>query len=82
MSIAKKNITQRTLNALETKNKIFETAIKLFKKYGYDKVTIEDITKQAKVSKGNFYTHFKTLIRSGRYQRPLSAIINELPNTL
>lgn len=60
MGIAQKNITQRTLNALETKSKIFETAIKLFKKYGYDKVTIEDITKQAKVSKGNFYTHFSS----------------------
>lgn len=60
MDIAKKNITQRTLNAIETKNKIFLTAIKLFEKYGYDKVTIEDITSQAKVSKGNFYTHFST----------------------
>lgn len=60
MAIAKKNITQRALNAIETKNKIFTTAISLFKKYGYDKVTIEDITKQAKVSKGNFYTHFSS----------------------
>lgn len=60
MAILKKSATQRTINAIETKNKIFTTAIKLFKKYGYDKVTIEDITKQAKVSKGNFYTHFSS----------------------
>lgn len=60
MAILEKSVAQRTINAIETKNKIFTTAIKLFKKYGYDKVTIEDITKQAKVSKGNFYTHFSS----------------------
>ena len=29
----------------------------------------------------HLYIHFRTLTRSGRYQRPLSAITNESPNT-
>lgn len=58
MAIGKKRPTQRSISAKETKNKIFKTALKLFSKYGYDKVTVEDITNHAKISKGNFYTHF------------------------
>lgn len=58
MAIEKKKPTQRSLDALETKNTIFTVALKLFAKYGYDKVTIEDIAKHSKISKGNFYTHF------------------------
>lgn len=53
-----KKLTQRSISALETKNAIFNAALMLFSKYGYDKVTIENITKHANVSKGNFYTHF------------------------
>jgi AcrR family transcriptional regulator len=52
--------TKRTLDAIETKNKLFETAIRLFSKYGYEAVTIDDITEKAGVSKGTFYTHFDT----------------------
>lgn len=58
MSLKRKKPTQRSINAQNTKNNIFEAAIKLFKKYGYDRVTVEDITDNANVSKGNFYTHF------------------------
>lgn len=58
MSIANKKPTKRELSALETKNKLFRTALMLFSKYGYEKVTIENITDHAKVSKGNFYNHF------------------------
>lgn len=58
MAIEQKKPTKRSINALETKNTIFSTALSLFAKYGYDKVTIEDIARHAKVSKGNFYTHF------------------------
>lgn len=58
MTIAKKKLTQRAQNALETKSMIFDTALRLFTKYGYENVTIDEITKQAGVSKGTFYTHF------------------------
>lgn len=53
-------VTKRTLQAQETKKKIFETAESLFAKYGYHKVTIDDIVEKAGVSKGAFYTHFSS----------------------
>lgn len=58
MTIGKKKLTKRSISALETKNKIYNIALKLFAKHGYETVTIEDIAKYAKISKGNFYTHF------------------------
>lgn len=58
MALGKKKITKRDMDALETKNKLFNVSLQLFAKYGYDKVTIDDITQYAGVSKGNFYTHF------------------------
>lgn len=58
MGIKIKPATKRALNALETKNSIFNTALTLFSKYGYDNVTIDDITSRAGFSKGSFYTHF------------------------
>ncbi len=58
--LTKRPLTQRQVNSLETKNTIYNTALTLFAKHGYDKVTIEDIAKYAGVSKGTFYTHFKS----------------------
>ena len=60
MAIVKKTPTKRTLNALETKNTIFKSAVHLFSKYGYDRVTVDDIVRRAGVSKGAFYHHFET----------------------
>ncbi len=60
MITRKKRITQRALNALDTKKRIQKTALSLFPKYGYDNVTVDEITKKAGVSKGTFYTHFET----------------------
>ena len=40
------------------KNKIFNTAMMLFSRHGYDKVKIDDIVKYARVSKGTFYAYF------------------------
>ena len=54
----RKKMTQRALDALETKNTLHSTALMLFTKRGYDKVTIDDITRYASVSKGTFYNHF------------------------
>lgn len=58
MAIARSKPTKRSLDAQETKKTIFDTAIRLFSKYGYDRVTVDDITKRAKVSKGTFYIYF------------------------
>ncbi|MHC1760031.1 MAG: TetR/AcrR family transcriptional regulator [Negativicutes bacterium] len=58
--LTQKPLTQRQVNSLETKSTIYNTALMLFAKHGFDKVTIDDIAKYSGVSKGTFYTHFKS----------------------
>ena len=41
-------------------NKIFKEAEKLFEKYGYRKVSVDDIVRKAGVAKGTFYLYFKS----------------------
>lgn len=60
MAIIEKPPTQRMLNTVETKKRLFETALSLFSQYGYNKVTVEDITRVAGFSKGTFYSYFQT----------------------
>lgn len=55
-----KNLTKRQIQLLHTKEKIYDTAFKLMVKEGYDKLTIRQICKEAGVSIGSFYNHFKT----------------------
>ena len=43
-----------------TKQKIVNTAISLFKEFGYDNVKIEDICQKCEITKSTFYYHFKT----------------------
>lgn len=50
----------RAEQALQTKNRIYETALKLFQEDNYNKVTISRICKSANVSVGNFYHYFKS----------------------
>jgi AcrR family transcriptional regulator len=45
---------------MQTRQAIFDTAISLFAKRGYDKVTIDDICEKVGVTKGAFYNHFKS----------------------
>ncbi|TRZ49597.1 TetR/AcrR family transcriptional regulator [bacterium] len=56
----KKKLTNRKKRAAATRQKIFNTAIKLFKKNGYKRVTVDDICNKAGVSKGAFYLYFKS----------------------
>lgn len=60
MEIKEKKLSLRKLNSEKTRKKLFDISLKLFGKYGFDNVTIDDITKEAGVSKGSFYFHFKT----------------------
>lgn len=53
-----KKLTNRQVQALETKKKIYDSANELIQKYGFEKVSIDDIVKMAGVSKGSFYVHF------------------------
>ena len=50
----------RKEKAILTKNKVFETAIKLIKEKGYDNVTVSQICEKAGVAKGTFYVHYKS----------------------
>ena len=58
MAITKPKSNKRTLSAQKTKEKLYQTSLKLFSKYGYNAVTVEDITSIAGLSKGTFYTYF------------------------
>lgn len=45
---------------MTTKDKIFNTAIKLFKEKGYNNVTVNDICDACEISKPTFYYHLKS----------------------
>ncbi|MGP8319973.1 MAG: TetR/AcrR family transcriptional regulator [Methanosarcinaceae archaeon] len=45
---------------IETKNKIFEVAGKLFKEKGFENTTVDEITKKAGIAKGTFFNYFST----------------------
>ena len=53
-------LTQRKQQALDTRRKIFNTALSLIKEKGFDKVSVDDICAACGVSKGAFYHHFKS----------------------
>ena len=53
-------MNKRKLQANISKNKIYNSAQKLFGKYGFDNTTIEDICKHAGVSKGLFYNYYSS----------------------
>ncbi|HEY6075087.1 MAG TPA: TetR/AcrR family transcriptional regulator [Anaerolineales bacterium] len=44
----------------ETRGKIMEAAVRLFSNRGYKTASVDDICKEAGVSKGAFYHHFET----------------------
>lgn len=43
-----------------TKEKITDTALRLFETYGYNKVTVDKIVQESGTSKGGFYHNFKS----------------------
>jgi len=56
----KPKMTMRKARALSTRRRIFDTAVSLFTKKGYSKVTIDDICNKMGLSKGAFYNYFKS----------------------
>lgn len=56
----KQKLTKRKLQAIRTKDKIYQAAVKEINDKGFNNVNIEDITNAAKVAKGTFYTHFES----------------------
>jgi len=53
-----KSISKRRTQALETKDRLYSTAIELMDREGFDNITIADISKKAGVSVGAFYHYF------------------------
>ena len=58
--MARKPAADRVSRAQRTKKKIFQSASKLIDKYGYNQVTIADISKKAGVSVGAFYHYYNS----------------------
>lgn len=52
--------TNRQTRAIQTKYKLYEAADKLFKKYGFENVSVDAIVEEAGVSKGAFYVHYSS----------------------
>jgi AcrR family transcriptional regulator len=50
----------RKEKGLQTRRRIYETAIELFSRKGYENVTVEDICRKVGVTKGAFYNHFRS----------------------
>lgn len=48
----------RSLKSQKTKEQIFQTAIKLMKKYGYEYLTVRNICAASGISTGTFYHYF------------------------
>lgn len=57
---SKSKRTKRQIQAEETKNKIYDAAVREINEKGFNNVSIEDITTAANVAKGTFYTHFES----------------------
>ncbi|GAA0179955.1 hypothetical protein SH2C18_27360 [Clostridium sediminicola] len=57
-----KELTKRQKQAIDTRNKLIESAEKLFNERSYTDVNIIDICKDVGVSKGSFYYHFPSKI--------------------
>lgn len=55
-----KDLSKQQLKSMETKARIFNAAKRILKKSGYEQLSIKNICKEAGVSNGSFYHHFKT----------------------
>lgn len=54
------NLTRRQIQAQNTYRKIYNIAIELIEKKGFDNITIAEICKEANVSVGSFYNYFES----------------------
>ncbi len=50
----------RDKKKIKTKNNIFDVAGRLFKEKGYEKTTVDEITREAGIGKGTFFNYFPT----------------------
>ena len=50
----------REKKKIETRNKIFEIAGRLFKEKGFENTTVDEITREAGIGKGTFFNYYPT----------------------
>lgn len=53
-------MTNRDKQAIETKKRIYNCGVSKMNRHGYDRVTVEQIAREAGVSVGTFYHHFNS----------------------
>ncbi|CAJ1001610.1 MULTISPECIES: TetR/AcrR family transcriptional regulator [Bacillales] len=64
--------TRRERKKRETRDKIFNAAIKLFKQYGFENTTIDMISEEADVARGTIFLHFtskEAILANWGYER-------------
>ena len=61
---------------MNKKDKILEEALKLFLEKGFNETSVDEITKASSISKGSFYTYFKSK------EELLETILKELLNNV
>lgn len=54
-----KKLTEQQRKSLEKKDHIYDVAIQLFRKYGYENTSIRDICKEANVTIGSLYNFYE-----------------------
>lgn len=57
-NIKKAKTNVRVQQGLITKQKLYDSAARLFSQYSFEEVSVEDITREVGVTKGTFYVHF------------------------
>ena len=55
-----KKLTKRQIQAQKTYDNIYESAMNLVEKKGFNNITVEEICAKANVSVGSFYNYFKS----------------------
>lgn len=50
----------KKLQAIETKKRIYESALELFKDVGFEHMSVDSIVEKAGVAKGTFYVHYES----------------------
>jgi AcrR family transcriptional regulator len=56
----KENLSRRARKKQETRLRLMEAALRLFREQGYDTTTVEQITETADVAKSTFFNYFET----------------------
>lgn len=60
MSEDEENIMEKETKGVRTKRQLYQCAMKLFRERGFDRVSVDEIVREAGMAKGTFYIYFNT----------------------